>query len=137
MKTNWKWILGLVILLVIVFFLPTLFHGLIGTSYGPGMMSGYGWQRSADSGWHRSMMGFEGFSPFGGLLMGAGMLFAWIIPLGLLFLAVYGAIALYNRPGAGNSSAAQKPAATESVCKNCGEAVETGWIACPHCGEKR
>lgn len=124
MKTNWKWILGLVVLLVILFFLPTLWQNLFGFGgQHPMMMDGL-------HNWGSGRMGGTGYAMFGGLLMGAGMLFAWLIPLGLLFGVVYAALALFNR----NHPAS--PTAPEIRCGNCGEAVETGWKACPHCGEK-
>jgi hypothetical protein len=135
MKNNWKWMLGITLFMVILFFLPTLYHGLFGyAGFGPGMMSGYGWQRPMMGGFGRS---YGMFSPFGGLFMGIGMLFGWLIQLGLLFLLVYGALALFNKTRSitpGNTPAV--PPAVESHCSNCGEAVETGWKACPYCGEK-
>jgi len=71
------------------------------------------------------MMGGFGYSPLGGLWMGFGMLLAWIIPLGILFLVIYGAVRLANRAD---------PPAPSQTCANCGKSVQTGWKNCPHCG---
>ena len=73
MSTKNKWFIGVGILfgLVVLFFLPLIWHTLYPVT-GYGMMGGYGMHGS-------------GFSPmFGG--MGFGMFFMWLIPLGLLVL---------------------------------------------------
>lgn len=114
MKNNWKWILGASLVVLAVLALPFLFR-----NFGfYGMMNGF-------SGWRHPMMGGYGFLPFGGFLMGLGMLLMWIIPLGLLFLVVYGAVRLASGPG--TSVPAQ-------ACPNCGKAAQADWKNCPHCG---
>ncbi|MBM3179593.1 MAG: zinc ribbon domain-containing protein [Chloroflexi bacterium] len=107
MKNNWLWIVGTVVLLALLFALPFAFRS---NSGGYGMMNG-------------GMMG--GFSPFGGLWMGLGMLLIWIVPLGLLFLVIWGAVSLAIKPNL--------PAPTRS-CPNCGKPVQNDWKNCPHCG---
>ncbi len=114
MKNTWKWILGVVIVLALLFALPFIFRSSFG--YG-GMMDGYG-------GWGHPMMGGWGF---GGVFMGFGMLLMWAIPLGLLFVVIYGAIRLANN--AGNTPIAAQ------TCSNCGKAAQADWKNCPYCGE--
>jgi len=115
MKLNWKWIVGVVLVLALLFALPFVFRGFFGyNSYGH-MMGGYG-------GWNHPMMGGWGL---GGLFMGFGMLLMWAIPLGLLFLIIYGAVRLANKPNT--------PVAAQS-CGNCGKAVQADWKNCPYCG---
>lgn len=114
MKNTWKWIVGTAIVLVVLLGLPILF-GTIG--YG-GMMGGY-------SGWGHPMMGGYGYLPFGGFLMGFGMLLMWAVLLGLLFLVIYGAVRLANKPNI---------LAPAQSCSNCGKAVQADWKNCPYCG---
>ena len=137
LKINWKWMLGIAALLVILFFLPSLYQSVFGyAGFGSGMMGRFGWHRPmmGGFGWPYSMM-----SPFGGLFMGFGMLLGWLVPLALLFFLVYGAVTLINRThvhSVDNPSAPATRPSPEAHCGNCGEAVETGWKACPYCGEK-
>lgn len=72
MSTTAKWIVGLVVALIFVqFAAPFLWQLMF-----PGAFTGYGY------GMHMPMMGY-GFGLF-------GMLFMWLIPLGLLVLLVLG-----------------------------------------------
>ena len=83
MKNSWKWIIGIVVVLVVLFALPTVLWGSFGQA---GMMAGdYG-------NWSHPMMGGYSYSPFGSLLMGFGMLLVWVLPLALLGSVVYGAV---------------------------------------------
>ena len=114
MKNNWKWIVGILVVLLVLFGLPLLFR-----SFGyPGMMGGYG---------RHPMMGGYGFLPFGGFLMGLGMLFMWAIPLGLLFLVIYGAVRLANN---------QNAPVPSPTCANCSKVVQADWKNCPYCGKE-
>lgn len=70
MKNAWKWILGIALALVVLFVLP--FAWRLFMPFGGYGMMGYGW--------HMPMM-YGGFG-----MMGFGMIFAWLIPLGLLVL---------------------------------------------------
>lgn len=95
-----------------------------------------------DGGWTigQGMMdrNFGYHMPFGGFAM-FGM---WLIPLAIVGLLVAGAIASIvslSRPRNPAPPAAQIPpvmAATMPAqnCPNCGKAVESEWVACPHCG---
>jgi len=114
MRNNWKWVLGVVAVLVFLFALPFFFRTLFGYGYS-GMMGGY-------RGWGIPMMGGWGL---GGLFMGFGMLLVWAVPIGLLFGVIYGAVKLANKPS---------PAVAAQSCSNCGRAVQTDWNTCPYCG---
>lgn len=124
MKTNWKLIGGLAVVLVILFFIPSLFQSLFG--YGSGMMGRYG-------SWNHGMMGGYGFSPFGGAWMSFGMLLAWLFPVGLLFVAGYGVVSLFQQR---KPTAVSAPAPSQRTCAHCGEAAEIEWKTCPYCGEE-
>lgn len=111
-KTNWL-VIGIVaiVAILILFWVGTM----IGGGYrGYGMMGG-----------RSGMMG--GFSPFGMFGMGLGMLFVWLIPVGLVALAVYGVVSLARNTG---------PNASTSLpsCPNCGKNTQADWQNCPHCG---
>lgn len=108
-KVNW-WIVGTIIILAALF----LFGG--GMMYGGWGNHGYG------------MMGSRGYSPFGWFGMGVGMLFMWLIPIGVLTLVVYGVVALTRNSGNNTSVTSQSP------CPNCGRGTQTDWQTCPHCG---
>ncbi len=114
MKNNWKWIIGIVVGLLVLFALPSVFRSFGGF----GMMGGYG------SGFRHSMMGGFNFMHFGGA-MGSGMLLAWIIPLGLLFGVVYGAVRLATKANGNIPS---------PTCSECGQEVQADWKNCPYCG---
>ena len=71
------------------------------------------------------MMGGWGFAPFGWI----GMLFMWLIPVGLLVLTVLGITWLVRSVGSGNN-----PPAPAKTCPSCGRGVQADWRNCPHCG---
>jgi len=106
-KVNW-WIVGIAIILVSV----SLFGGGMMTgrkSGGYGMMGGYG----GHIGW--------GYSPFGWL----GMLFMWLVPIGVLSLIVLGVASLVRSNGT---------PASQASCFNCGKGMHADWQTCPYCG---
>jgi hypothetical protein len=122
MKNGWKWLMlgGGAFILVFLLALPFVGGlnwancGRLGYGgFGPGMMGG-----------GYSMMGF-GFLPMVGMVL---------VPLALVTLGVVGVVALL-RSGRPTPSMARKTSAV-SACANCGQAVQTGWVACPHCGQK-
>lgn len=113
MKNFWKWFLGIALVLIL-FFGPYLFMLLFpGMGYGYGMM-GYG--RGGSGG----MMGNFGFFPFWMGLM-------WIVPLGIVVLAVLGVVWLVNNLN--GSKAVQG-----RVCPSCGKPAQADWKTCPYCG---
>ena len=76
--------------------------------------------------------------PFGGVTM----LGFWLIPLAIIGLLVAGAIASIvglSRPRNPAPPAAQNPPEVSVTspaqnCPSCGKAVQSNWVACPHCG---
>ena len=116
-KTNWL-VVGIVIILLLLF----LFGGGMGFGgwgyHGYGMMGGYGGP---------GMMGW-GYSPFGWFGMGIGMLFMWLIPIGLIALVVFGVASLVRNNGTTTASAPQ------GTCPNCGKGTQADWKNCPYCG---
>jgi hypothetical protein len=118
MKNFWKWLIGIVVVLVVLFALPLAYHSLFG--YGPGYgMYAYGMPMMGRGYGGYGMMHLGFFSPF-------GMFFAWLVPLGLLFLLVYGIVWLVNRRST--------PAAPTRTCANCGKPAQADWKNCPYCG---
>ncbi len=71
MKNSWKWVLGIVIALLVLTVLPYAWRFWMPWG-GYGMMGGYGG--------HMPLL-YGGFG-----MIGFGMLFMWLIPLGLLAL---------------------------------------------------
>lgn len=120
MQNIWKWILGIVVVLAVLFALPFVYNNLFGYGY-------YGMMGSNT--WNHPMMGGTSYSPFGGFAMGLGMILAWGIPLGLLLLAIYGVTQL-----TGKQSQPASPA-SEKICSKCGKASQWDWNTCPYCGE--
>jgi hypothetical protein len=136
MKSVWKLLLVGVgaFILVFVLAMPVLAGlgwggcGLAGPSgFGPGMMGygGYGWNMMGGG---VPMMGF-GF---------LGMFTMLLVPLAVVVLGVVGIAALVRSLRANLPAAAPVAAVAPAVlaCTNCGKSVESGWIACPHCGQK-
>lgn len=114
-KVNW-WIVGIVAVLAVLFFFG---GGMMWGNRSYGMMSGYG---------GHGMMGNWGNPAFGWFGMGLGMIFMWVIPIGIVALIVYGVIALVRQIG--NSP----QVAPQNSCANCGKGVQTDWQKCPYCG---
>lgn len=115
MKKNTWWIIGIAVVVLILL------------AFGGGMMTG-GWgYRGYGMMGGNGMMGW-GYSPFGGFGMGLGMIFMWLIPIGIVALIVYGIVALARNNG--NLT----PPASQTACPNCGKGVLADWNNCPHCG---
>ncbi len=112
-KVNW-WIVGIAVTLAALFF------------FGGGMMMG-GWGGRGYGMMGYGMMGNWGYSPMNWFGMGLGMLFMWIVPVGVIALIVYGAVAFMRN--AGNSA----PSALVS-CPHCGKGAQADWKNCPYCG---
>jgi hypothetical protein len=111
MSKTLKWVIGIdvvIISIVLLFSMHMPAFGMRGPGYG--MMGGFG-------------LPFLGLGLFGMLLRPA--LFIGLSLLGVVWLAQTLAARSVTRP----------PAA-ESNCAHCGNPVQAGWKACPHCGEK-
>ena len=131
MKNFWKWVLGIVIVLVVLFVLgiggrllmyklfpvsPVDFDGL----RVPMMMGGRGLVGIGMP--HRSV----GF-------MGSG----WLVPLALIGLVIYGAYRLGIRKNTiVETPTVQSPVAQVRTCDKCGSFVQEGWNHCANCGRK-
>ncbi|MCJ7584985.1 MAG: zinc ribbon domain-containing protein [Anaerolineales bacterium] len=114
MKNIWKWILGIVLVLVVFFGL-----GILSRFIGP-QYAAYGWHTG-----RMPMMGY-GISSFG--FMPFGMIFMWLIPLAFLVMLVLGILwAVKALKGT------QAPAPGRA-CAQCGKAVQLRWKNCPYCG---
>jgi zinc-ribbon domain len=125
MKNFWKWVLGIVIVLVVLFGLGIGARLLLG-NFMPHARVGF-------EGFRSPMMGGRGFNHFGG----GFMLLGWLIPLVLVGLLAYGAYWLGQR----KSSANQTPLppvepAPVRTCTKCGQQIQEGWNNCPNCGKK-
>jgi len=116
-----KKILFVIGAIVALFLLGLLFGGL-----GYQFRSGFG-SRGMMGG---NMMGGWGFSPFGWI----GMIFMWLIPLGLLVLTVYGIAWLVRNLGGGNKITSPAIATSAEVCPSCKHNVQSDWKNCAYCG---
>jgi len=130
MKNYWKWILGIVIVLVVLFGLG-IGSRLLMVNYLPHQtfdLDNYGFP----------MMGGRGFSPFGGMMHSGGgfMFLGWLVPLALVGLVVYGAYRLGTRKSPGSQAPLPPAAAPLRTCTKCGQQVEAGWNHCASCGKK-
>lgn len=108
-KVNW-WIVGTGVIFVTILL------------FGGGMISGWrsgGYSMMGGYGGHMSW----GYSPFGWI----GMLFMWLIPIGILALVVYGVVVLAQNSGNNTTAAPLSP------CPNCGRGTQTDWQVCPYC----
>jgi len=108
-KVNWL-VVGIIGFILLLFL------------FGAGMMSGRGYH-----GWGMmgpGMMGSWGYSPFGWI----GMIFMWLIPVGILVLAGFGVAWFVKKSG--NSS----PTTSLNPCPNCGKGTQADWQNCPYCG---
>jgi len=143
MKKVWKWILGIIIVLVVLavlFALAFMFHNGFGRNISfrefPQSRVWNGPMMGGGDGWHRPGMGVRGFMPF-------GMVFAFLgglIPLALLGLLVYSAYRLGMKQAniAMAIPAAPVPApAPIHTCAKCGQPVQEDWKNCPYCGKKQ
>jgi len=161
MKSIWKWILGILLVLVVI----GLFVGmafLVHGGFGRGAIGNRGFQEygqfergpmmgqsqiygyGGGPGWMMGGRGY-GFSP----LAFCGRFFGGLIPLILLALVVYAAYrigkhkstAVSSNNAATTSLAAPAAAASESpaakTCRKCGAVVQEDWRNCPNCGTKQ
>ena len=152
MKSIWKWILGIVVVLVVV-------AGLVGLGFVMyNRMSAVAVQRAIPNSqtWNGPMnrvpggrtfapgimpmmgnRGFgRGFGPFAPGLMFFGLL-GRLIPIALLILLLYIAYRLGKRNLAVSAAAAPAPppATATHACPKCQTPVQDDWKHCPNCGE--
>jgi hypothetical protein len=145
MNKLWKWIIGILSVLVVVavlvgvgFMVRSNFHGYRAnvqaspgfSQRGPEILPYHGFEYMRGPGMMRwGMMPFGGF--FGGLFS-----------LGFLVLVVLGIIWLARQVGTQRpvevpaTMPATIPAAIVNPCKKCGKPIQDDWIVCPHCGKK-
>lgn len=140
MSKTWKWILGILIALAIVALIAAPFI-LRATVRFPANADNFpparAWDRVPGRGldnWNRHPMMFNGgFFPFGGLFMGVGMLLSLLVPAGILFLVIYGAVRLALK----NSPPPVVPASGLHPCPDCGYLLQPNWKHCPQCGKQQ
>jgi hypothetical protein len=116
-RLSWIAIAVIVLVVLLVF--------MVGTS----LLGGRGWGCSGGWGMMEPWMydgtpGAWGFRSLGWL----GMIFMWLVPLGVLGLAVVGIGWLVRE------LSSKSPAVVESVCPSCGRDVHADWLNCPICG---
>lgn len=159
MKNFWKWILGIVVILVVLFglgvgsrllmrsFLPEATTGVADFTRpmmlrveGTGEISELGRPFVVGSGEVQSFASpmLFGSSGYGGCPMSyhgrSFMHLGWLVPLALLGLLVYGAYRWGFRK-AQAPVASTVPAALRT-CPKCGNQVQDGWSNCANCGRK-
>ena len=128
MKNFWKWILGIVVILVVLFVLGVGAR-LLMVKYLPLTAVGFDGIRSP------MIMGGRGFVGIGMPHTNVGFMSSgWLIPLVLIGLVIYGAYRL----GARRTEVNQVPPAPAPVptCASCGAPVQEGWNHCASCGSK-
>jgi len=94
--------------------------GLVVLMLGVSLLGGRGYD-----GW-----GYGGWGMMGPWMMG-GMFFMWLIPVGVVVLAVVGVAWLVRAVGGG-----MNPPAASRSCPSCGRPVMAEWHHCAHCGNK-
>lgn len=143
MKKFWKWFLGILLVLLIVagIVLAVIFlrHGFVGGFEARGFERQPGWNMPMMNGRGFHTLGGRGFYPMGGGLMFLGMGLAWLLPLALIGLLVYGIFAIGKRAGshAMSSSAPASVPMAAHPCPKCGQSVQDDWKHCPQCGKKQ
>jgi hypothetical protein len=146
MSKTWKWILGILAVLIIVALIATpiiirstvLANRSAGNLVLPPAWDGPRSNGRAFQDWNRHPMMVVGrnVSPFGSLFMGFGMLLSLIVPAAILFAIIYGAVRLAIKNNATVLPQAVAPPVTHP-CPACGFAVQAGWKHCPECGAEQ
>lgn len=128
MKKIWKWILGIVLVLVLIAVVGFAWQYFAIHSLGIAMMDEYGrgeWRMPMQDGrdftpqFHAPMMGRRGFFPYGGFFFLGGLL-RLIIPIGALALVIYLAYRAGKNAGMEAAQRSELPAApvAESPAEN-------------------
>ena len=124
MKRNTVWIIGTILLVAILAFLPNLFYGPGGMMGSYGMGSNFMDQGDVTSGWADCGSGY-------GMMGGSWGSFGWPTSVIILVLVVTSGVwlgnALSNRGRVSSSTTVQS-------CPNCNKAVDANWSTCPYCG---
>lgn len=121
MRNLWKWALGFLGVILVTFFISTLFFRGSGL---PGFVCGGFGLMGRGIGWGPGMMGGWG------VLGGFGMLLMLLIPLGFIALLVAGAVVLVR-----SLSASKATMPTSPACSSCSRPVQVDWTTCPYCGK--
>jgi hypothetical protein len=115
-KVNWTAVGIFSIVVLLVFLVGVSLLG--GWGYG-------GWGRIVPGMMGPGMMGGWGFFPFGWI----GMIFMWLIPVGLVVIAGLGIAWLVRSIGGAGG-----PISPTRTCPNCGRTAQADWRTCPFCG---
>lgn len=131
MKNFWKWILGIVVVLVVLFVLG-IGARLLMVRMFPASAIDYDGYRFP------MMMGGRGLVGFGMPHFNMGfMRLGGLLPLALLGLVIYGAFWLGKRKNQGvDPTVVPATPAPQPTCSNCGSLVQEGWNHCASCGNK-
>ncbi len=89
------------------------------------------------TGWDGYGMMGPGYTNGGGSMMGGlGMFSVGMILVPLLVVGLIGAGVIWLIKSGAAPAALQPPVAASTFCIHCGKPLQTGWKACPYCGEK-
>lgn len=129
MNKFWQWIIGIgVILIVLTFVVSTLVPLFVPSLRGTAAMPHTWMMDSGPMFGGRGMMG-------GGFMRGGFSFGMFLFPLLFIGALVWGATWLVRSLRPASQPQAPAPAATQP-CAHCGQPLQTGWKACPYCGEK-
>jgi len=147
MKPIWKWIIGIVAVLIVAalvvggFFLVRNglpMHRLVlqsldqSQNFGPRGFDNRGFGPEGMHGFGMRGYGMHGFGMMG--MMPFGGIFSALFFLAIVALVVLGIIWLVRRLR--TPAPAPQAAAVMHSCQNCGKPVQDDWKNCPYCGKK-
>lgn len=107
-KNTLLWIIGIVLLVIILLYIPSIFM----SGRGDWMHDGYGMMDDYDM--HRGY----------GMMGGGWMTFGWIIPIVIMILVIAAGVWL------GNTLSSRTAMRT---CPNCSKPAKADWQTCPYC----
>ena len=148
MKNFWKWILGIVIVLVVLFGLGIGSHLLMRAIYPstavqvdgftPPMMVRVDRPSDLEEFTAPMVIGGRGLVGIGMPHRSLGfMRLGLLVPLALIGLVIYGAYRLGTRRNTVvETPTVQTPVAQVRTCDKCGSIVQDGWNNCANCGRK-
>lgn len=120
MKSVWKWILGIVLVLAVlaaVIGAPFLYRSVYGDDF-----VGMGWHMRVPLGGIRNFPMHWPFFSFGGMFLMSIFRLGWLVLLGL---GIYWLVRTLRQP---------RPAAR--ACVSCGKPLQMDWAHCPYCGAR-